>query len=182
MNMKFAFLTDFKNFVLRGNVIDLAVGVIIGAAFQGVVKSFVTDILSPLIPSGTTSSFATVAIPIYDNHAILIGDFLNTLVSFVITAAIVYFFVVRPINLLTEMSKRIIPVEDTKRDCPFCLSSIPIKATRCAFCTQEVPPPTAPEATRPTLTAKLRSSRLRTTPLVKAIETDIEQRMQKQRK
>jgi large conductance mechanosensitive channel len=137
-------LSDFKAFILRGNVVDLAVGVVIGAAFQTVVKAFVDDIISPIIPTRTPQGLATLEIPIYGghilgNHFIKIGDFANTFVSFLIVAAVIFFLVVRPINMLTAFGKRVMPTEETHRDCPFCLSSIPIKATRCAFCTSEVP-------------------------------------------
>jgi large conductance mechanosensitive channel len=181
MNLKF--LNDFKTFILRGNVVDLAVGVVIGAAFQTVVKSFVDDIISPIIPSGTPGSFASFGIPVYGGHFIKLGDFLSTLLSFMITAAVVYFLVVRPINMLTALSKRVLPTEETKRDCPFCLSSIPSKATRCAFCTADVPP--VAEAPRPTLSEKLHPQRLRVPPprrVVQGIENSIERRMQKQGK
>ncbi|HKD76416.1 MAG TPA: large conductance mechanosensitive channel protein MscL, partial [Ktedonobacterales bacterium] len=136
-------LGDFKTFILRGNVVDLAVGVVIGAAFQTVVKAFVDDVISPIIPTKTPQGLATLEIPIYGgqilgNHYIKIGDFVNTLVSFLMVAAVIFFLVVRPINMLTTLSRRVISAEETHRDCPFCLSSIPIKATRCAFCTSEV--------------------------------------------
>jgi large conductance mechanosensitive channel len=130
---------DFKAFILRGNVVDLAVGIIIGAAFGAVVAAFVKDLITPLIAAiGGKPDFAALGFTI--NHSrFLLGDFINTVVSFLIIAAVVFFFVIRPVNALMNRRKTETPVEATTRECPYCLSSIPIAATRCAFCTQEVP-------------------------------------------
>jgi large conductance mechanosensitive channel len=130
---------DFKAFILRGNVVDLAVGIIIGAAFGAVVAAFVKDLITPLIAAiGGKPDFAALGFTI--NHSrFLLGDFINTVVSFLIIAAVVFFFVVRPVNALMNRRKTETPVEATTRECPYCLSSIPMAATRCAFCTQEVP-------------------------------------------
>jgi large conductance mechanosensitive channel len=138
---------DFQKFILRGNVVDLAVGVIIGAAFNSVVQALVKDIITPLIPGGA-QNFATLAVPIYGNKAhLLVGDLLNVIISFLIIALVVYFFVVKPVNLLEETYGRLRPKQPeapTKRDCPYCLSEVPLKATRCAFCTSPLPPANAP--------------------------------------
>lgn len=142
---------DFKQFLLRGNVVDLAVGVIIGAAFNGVVQAFVTDIISPLLGLlGFSQNFNDWVIPAGNHHSFLVGSFLTVAISFIITAAVVYFFVVKPINALENGYSRLRPkpVEaPTTRECPFCLSTVNIKATRCAYCTTQLPPANAPQAT-----------------------------------
>lgn len=132
-------LSDFKQFVLRGNVVDLAVGLVIGAAFQSVVKAFVTDILTPIISIPSGNDFVKYT-PQIHGSTFQIGDFINTLISFIIVAAVVFFFVVRPINLLMTFGKKIHPGDLTNRECPECLSSIPIKARRCSYCTAPVEP------------------------------------------
>jgi large conductance mechanosensitive channel len=132
-------LTEFKAFILRGNVVDLAVGIVIGAAFGTVVTTFVTDIITPLIAAiGGQPSFPAIAIPL-GKSSLLIGHFINAVVAFVILAAVIFFFVVKPVNLLMVHRKTELPADPTTRDCPYCLSSVPIKATRCAFCTSELP-------------------------------------------
>lgn len=136
------FLSDFKQFVLRGNVVDLAVGLVIGAAFQSVVKAFVSDILTPIITIPSSSDFFKFA-PQIHGSTFQIGDFINATISFIILAAVVFFFVVRPINLLMTFGKKIHPGDLTNRECPECLSSIPIKARRCSYCTAPVEPLTA---------------------------------------
>lgn len=130
--------SDFKAFILRGNVVDLAVGIIIGAAFGTVVAAFVKDLITPLIAAiGGKPDFAALGFTI--NHSrFLLGDFINAVVSFLIIALVV-FFVVRPANALMNRRKTETSVEATAHACPYCLSSIPVKASRCAFCTQEVP-------------------------------------------
>lgn len=130
--------SEFREFVLRGNVVDLAVGVVIGAAFTGVVNAFVKGILTPLISLPGTINFSDWVLQA-GGAKFLVGDFLNAVVSFLIVSLVVFLFVVKPINLLSSRLKpQIPPQEITTRDCPFCLSSIPNKATRCSFCTSEV--------------------------------------------
>jgi large conductance mechanosensitive channel len=126
----------FKQFILRGNVVDLAVGIMIGAAFNSVVSSLVKDILTPFIAAIIGKpQFANVSFTIHGAQ-FLYGDFLNNLISFLITAIAVYFFVVLPINKLNEkMAPKGPPAEATTKQCPECLSNIPIGATRCAYCT-----------------------------------------------
>ena len=128
---------EFREFVLRGNVIDLAVGVIIGGAFSAIVAALVKDVITPFI-----GMFGKVDLSHLDttiNGAKFgFGDFLNAVISFVILAFVVFFFIVKPVNSLLEHSKKEVVVDPTTRDCPYCLSSIPLKATRCAFCTAEV--------------------------------------------
>ena len=140
-------LGDFEKFILRGNVVDLAVGVIIGAAFNTVVQAFVKDIITPLIP--INGQFADWRIPIYAGHYLLVGDVINVIISFLIIAAVVYFLVVKPVNALEDGYNRLHPKKEeaaTTRECPFCLSTVPLRATRCAYCTAQLPPAEAPAA------------------------------------
>jgi len=130
-------LKDFKAFVLRGNVVDLAVGIVIGVAFGTVVSSFVKNLLTPLVSIPGKANFSALHFTV--RHSVfLYGTFLNDLISFVIVAAAVFFFVVRPINSLMARRRTEPDVESVTRDCPECLSSIPRAATRCAFCTAKV--------------------------------------------
>ncbi len=143
-------LNDFQQFILRGNVVDLAVGIIIGAAFGTVVTTLVKDIITPLIPASNTG-LSGLGIKIgYTGGTMAIGDFINAVIAFLIIALVVFFFVVRPVNTLMNLHKSKEPAAPTTRDCPFCLSSVPIQATRCAYCTSQlpsvVPPPPAPQA------------------------------------
>lgn len=139
MNKARGSLQEFKQFILRGNVVDLAIGIVIGVAFGAVVSGFVKDLITPLIAAiGGKPDFSSLAFTI--NHSrFLWGDFLNQVISFVIIAAVIFYFVVKPINALMNRRKSELPVDPTTRECPYCLSSIPIKASRCAFCTAEVP-------------------------------------------
>ena len=136
-------LNEFKTFILRGNVVDLAVGIMIGAAFGTVVQSLVKDLITPLIPAPSTSGLSSFA-PVIPGIGtkLLIGDFINAIISFLILAVVIFFFVVKPVNALTARLKpKEAPGTPTTRDCPFCLSIVPIKATRCAYCTSQLPPP-----------------------------------------
>jgi large conductance mechanosensitive channel len=131
-------LSGFKKFLLRGNVVDMAVGIVIGAAFGTVVSSLVKDLLTPLIaaiikaPDFSNLSFT------FNNSKFLYGDFVNSIVSFVIIAAAVYFFVVLPINSLLAKFYPQQAAPATTRLCPECLSDIPVDAKRCKFCSQPV--------------------------------------------
>ncbi len=131
-------LQDFKAFILRGNVIDLAVGVVIGAAFGAVVTSLVEDILTPFISIPGTANFGDLHFTVRDS-VFAYGQFLNAVIAFILLAAAVYFFVIVPTNKLMARRKTEPDVASTTRDCPECLSSIPAAATRCAFCTVEQP-------------------------------------------
>jgi large conductance mechanosensitive channel len=132
-------LREFKAFILRGNVVDLAVAVVIGAAFGAVVAALVKDLITPLIAAiGGQPDFSSLHFTI-NKSRFLYGDVINAIVSFLIIAAVVFFLVVAPVNALLARRKTELPVDPTTRECPFCLSSIPVKATRCAFCTSEVP-------------------------------------------
>jgi large conductance mechanosensitive channel len=133
-------LRGFKAFLLRGNVVDLAVAVVIGAAFSLVINAFVKDLITPLIAAlFGQPSFGNLYFTI-NNSKFLYGDFLNALIAFFIAAAVIYYFVVVPINALIERSHRHDkPADPTTKKCPECLSEIPIEAKRCAFCAQPVP-------------------------------------------
>ena len=132
-------MDEFKAFLLRGNVVDLAVAVVIGAAFGAVVTALVKDLITPLIGAiGGAPNFEAIQFTV-NKSTFFIGDFINVLVSFIILAAVIFFLVVKPINFLMAHRKQEAPPDPTTRDCPYCLSEIPLAATRCAFCTQEVP-------------------------------------------
>jgi large conductance mechanosensitive channel len=133
-------LSGFKQFILRGNVIDMAVGVVIGAAFASVVSAFTKDLLTPLIAAIVGKpDFSAIKFTV-NGSLFAIGDFVNTAVAFLLVATAVYFFVVTPINaLVTRMRKAPTPADPTTKKCPECLSEIPIDAKRCAHCTQPVP-------------------------------------------
>jgi large conductance mechanosensitive channel len=129
-------LKGFKEFLLRGNFLDLAVGVVIGAGFSGVVNSTVKDLITPLIAAVfKTSDFANLFFTI-NGSKFLYGDFINALISFVLVAAVVYFFVIIPMNALMARVKKEPPPNPSTKRCPECLSDIPLAAKRCAFCTQ----------------------------------------------
>jgi len=130
-------LNDFKGFILRGNVVDLAVGVVIGAAFGTVVNSLVKNILTPITGIVGTPDFSFLVIHV-GKGAIRYGTFINDLLSFLIIAVAVFFFVMRPVNRLMALRKTEREVVATTRDCPECLSSIPLAARRCAFCGVEL--------------------------------------------
>lgn len=136
-------LSGFKQFILRGNVVDLAVGVVIGAAFGGVVTSFTKAFLTPLIALiAGKAEFAGLTLTVHGT-SFPYGEFLNSIISFLLIAAAVYFLVVTPVNaLISRMRKAPAPADPTTKKCPECLSEIPIDARRCAFCAQ----PTAGKA------------------------------------
>jgi large conductance mechanosensitive channel len=129
----------FKEFLLRGNVVDLAVGVIIGASFGKVVDAFVKSLITPLIAAiGGQPDFSALSFTI-NNSKFTYGEFINSLISFAIIAAVVYYFVILPINSLVERSKKQQPAAaPTTRPCPECLSDIPLAAKKCAFCGSSV--------------------------------------------
>lgn len=125
----------FKQFLLRGNVVDLAVGVVVGAAFGGVVTAFTKDLLTPLIAAvAGKPDFSAIQFTV-NKSKFLVGDFVNAVVSFVIIAAAVYYLVVLPVNALVSRARREPPADPTTKKCPECMSEIAIGAKRCAFCT-----------------------------------------------
>jgi large conductance mechanosensitive channel len=141
-------MSGFKKFILRGNVIDLAIGVVIGAAFALVIGAFTNGVLSPLIGLFGSGNFDNLSwcvkgacdktIGAKDpGHLLAYGTVLTALLQFLLTAAALYFLVVNPVNRLMERRKTEPDVESTTKQCPECLSSIPAAATRCAFCTVE---------------------------------------------
>lgn len=130
-------MKEFRAFVLRGNVLDLAVGVVIGAAFGAIVSSFVGDILTPLLGLLNVPDFSKAAVKV-GSAEVRYGLFLNATLSFLLISGAVFFFVVKPVNHLMERMKTEPDVESPTKNCPFCISSIPVQATKCAFCASEV--------------------------------------------
>jgi large conductance mechanosensitive channel len=129
---------DFKQFLLRGNVVDLAVGLVIGAAFTSVVNALVTGLITPLIASvAKVPNFSGLSFS-FNGSTFMYGNLLNAAISFLLVAATVFFFIVKPMNILVARSKRGAPAAPTDKKCPECKSDIPIDAKRCKFCTQEV--------------------------------------------
>jgi large conductance mechanosensitive channel len=129
---------EFKAFLLRGNMVDLAVAVVIGLAFGAVITALVKDLITPLIAALVGKpDFAGLTFTI-NNSVFRYGDFLNAVISFVLIAAAVFFFVVVPVNRLMARSRREPPSDPTTQKCPECLSEIPVGARRCAFCTAPV--------------------------------------------
>lgn len=129
-------LKEFKQFLLRGNVVDLAVGVVIGAAFGTIVTALVSDLLTPLVAAIVkTPDFGGLVFTI-NGSKFMYGHFLNALVSFVLVAASVFFFVVKPMNLLIARSRKEPPADPTTKKCKECLSEIQIEAKRCSHCAQ----------------------------------------------
>lgn len=135
-------LTEFKKFLLRGNLVELAVAVVVGLAFGAVVASFVEDIITPLIAAiGGQPDFAGLTFTL-NGSVFRYGEFINALISFAIIAAVVFFLVMVPVNALVERSRREPTPDPTTRKCPECFSEIPVNATRCAYCTTSVTPAT----------------------------------------
>ncbi|HAQ02566.1 mechanosensitive ion channel protein MscL [Candidatus Nomurabacteria bacterium RIFOXYC2_FULL_36_8] len=133
-------LKEFKQFLLRGNVVDLAVGVVIGAAFGTIVSSLVADILTPLIGAiAKTPDFNGLVFTINGSN-FLYGHFINSLISFLLVSGSVFFFVVKPMNLLIarSRSKKELPADPTTKKCTECLSEVPIEAKRCSHCTEVI--------------------------------------------
>ncbi|PYC78048.1 large conductance mechanosensitive channel protein MscL [Streptomyces tateyamensis] len=138
-------LKGFRDFMMRGNVVDMGVGIVIGASFTGVVNSFVKAFLTPLVglATGATGDFSSKTTTVAHRVIFPYGEFVNTLISFVLTAAVLYFMVVLPI---AKASARYLPKKPkaAKRPCPECLTEIPDAASRCAACTAQVVPLTVP--------------------------------------
>jgi len=129
---------EFKQFLLRGNVVDLAVGVVIGTAFGAVVSSLVSDLLTPLISAiAKVPDFGGLYFTI-NGSQFMYGKFINVLISFILVAGAIFFFVVKPMNMLIAMSRKEPPADPTTKKCSECLCEIPIQAKRCSHCTQAV--------------------------------------------
>jgi len=137
-------MKGFRTFLLRGNVIDLAVAVVMGVAFNNIVQAIVKYLITPLITAATGKTNFTNLTFLIGKMVISYGQVVNALIAFIIIAAVVYFLLVAPMGKLTAYVQR--NKEATERECPECLSLIPAKATRCKFCTAVIPPP-APAAT-----------------------------------
>ena len=129
-------MKGFRQFILRGNVLDLAVAVVMGAAFGAVVTALVKDLLTPLIAAiAGKPDFSAIRFEI-NGSKFLVGDFINAIVSFLLIGAAVYYFVILPVNaLMARMRRGEAPPDPTTKECPECLSMVPIAAKRCAFCT-----------------------------------------------
>ncbi|MDO8689161.1 MAG: large conductance mechanosensitive channel protein MscL [Dehalococcoidia bacterium] len=129
---------EFKQFLLRGNVVDLAIAVVIGAAFGAVVTALVQDLITPLIAAiGGQPDFSGLTFTI-NGSVFKYGHFVNAVIAFIVIALVVFFFIVRPLNALISRSRRQAPVDPTTRKCPECLSEIPVNARRCSHCTSVV--------------------------------------------
>jgi len=127
-------LKEFRQFILRGNLVDLAIAVVIGAAFGAVVTALVKDLITPLIAAiGGNPDFSNLSFSV-NGSRFLYGDFVNALITFLVIAAVVFFLVVKPVNALMRRRRTEPPVDVTTRACPECLSEIPREARRCAFC------------------------------------------------
>lgn len=130
---------EFRAFLLRGNLVDVAVGIVIGIAFAALVNAFVRDLITPIIAAiAGKHDFSTLTFTIHKSR-FFYGDFINALIAFISIAAAVFFFVAKPVNALMARRKTEPPVDETVRQCPECLSEIPRAASRCAFCTSAVP-------------------------------------------
>jgi large conductance mechanosensitive channel len=131
-------LKEFRQFILRGNLVDLATAVVVGTAFTAVVNALVKDIITPTIAAiGGEPDFGHLAFTIHGGR-FAYGDFLNALLTFLIVASVMFFVVIKPVNALLERFRPEPKVDQPTRECPECLSDIPEAATRCAFCTSGV--------------------------------------------
>ena len=137
-------LSEFKTFLLRGNLVDLAVAIVIGLAFVALVGALVRDIITPIVAAIVGKpDFSALTFTIHKSR-FLYGDFINALITFVSVAAAVFFFVVKPVNLLLARYRKEPLPDPTIKKCPECLSDIPAEARRCSYCTSEVIPVVAP--------------------------------------
>jgi large conductance mechanosensitive channel len=129
-------MKGFKQFILRGNVLDLAVAVVMGAAFGAVVTALVKDLVTPLIAAIVGAPDFSAIVVTVNGSKLLVGDFMNAVIAFLLMAVAVYFFIVLPVNSITaRMNRGEAPPDPTTRKCPECLSEVAIAARRCAFCT-----------------------------------------------
>jgi len=131
-------MKDFKEFLLRGNLVDTAVGLVIALAFVAVITAFIADLVTPLIAAiGGKPDFSSLSFTINKSH-FLYGSFINALIAFVVIVAVLFFLVVKPVNALMRRRRTEPPIDTQTRACPECLSDIPVAARRCAFCTTEL--------------------------------------------
>ena len=138
-------LRGLRDFIIRGNVVDLAIGVMIGAAFNGVISTLVRDLMTPLVAAlFQQPDFSKLAFMLRGSQ-FAYGDFLNNLISFLITAITIYFFIVVPVNRLNQRFHKGSPPSPMTKSCPECLSDIPVGAKRCKFCTVELQKPSSVE-------------------------------------
>ncbi len=133
-------LKDFKAFILRGNVVDLAVGVVIGAAFAAVVTALVEGIFTPLLAIPGKTNFGELKFKI-GGGVFMYGNVINAFITFLVIAFAVFFFVVRPVNVLMARCKTEPDVQSVTKECDYCLSNVPARAIVCAFCTREIGAP-----------------------------------------
>ena len=134
MNM----LNEFKQVLLRGNVVDLAVGVVVGAAFGAVVTALVKDILTPLIAAVAKVPDFSGLVFTLNGSKFMYGDFINAFISFLLVASAIFFFVIKPMNVIIARSRKEPPADPTTKKCPECMSEVPLAAKRCSFCTQPI--------------------------------------------
>lgn len=131
-------LKEFKQFLLRGNVVDLAVGVVIGAAFSSIVTALVSDLITPFIAAiAKVPDFSGLFFTL-NSSKFMYGHFLNALISFLLISATIFFFIIKPMNFLISRSRKEKPVDPTTKKCPECLSEVPIDAKRCSHCAQVI--------------------------------------------
>jgi large conductance mechanosensitive channel len=131
-------LKEFRQFLLRGNVVDLAVGVVVGAAFSSLVTALVSDLITPFIATiAKVPDFSHFDFVVRGNK-FMYGHFINTLISFLLVATTIFFFVIKPMNLLISKSRKQPPADPTTKKCPECRSEIPLDARRCSHCTQVI--------------------------------------------
>jgi large conductance mechanosensitive channel len=129
-------LSEFKQFLLRGNVVDLAIGVVVGAAFGTVTTSLVSDLLTPFIAAiAQVPDFSNLSFTL-NSSVFKYGHFINSLISFILVSGAVFFCVIKPMNMLIKMSRKEAPADPTTKKCSECMSEMPIQAKRCAHCTQ----------------------------------------------
>ncbi len=131
-------LKGFKQFILRGNVVDLAVGIVIGASFGTIVTALVKDLVTPIIGAIAKVPDLSSLVFTLNGSKFMYGDFINALISFILVVVAVYFFVIVPVNALISRMRKEPPVDPTIKKCKECFSEIPIQATRCAFCTSQL--------------------------------------------
>lgn len=138
MEKKKGFIAEFKEFALRGSVMDLAVGVIIGAAFQAIVNSLVEDILSPILGLVLQANFSNLSVTLFDGNLVLrYGSFIMAIINFLLMAFVI-FLIIKGINAIRNRGKKEEAADPTEKTCPYCQSQISIKATRCPHCTSEL--------------------------------------------